>query len=702
MRKKLNCLLIFAFLLMILCSCNNKTIKAYKIDVLNEKYGEILVSETANCGDNVTINVTPKKGYTLQNVFVNGKIIEGNSFIMPNEDVIVSISYSNISDNSHNINIIPNNNGSVWSDLVTASPGETVNLYNFPNYGYTLEKYIINGKITSDSSFIMPDEDVNIEAVFKHLLAETPVNLSLTVSTYTANSHWYAEYKSEGISIDVIVEDSIVFTASNTISNTGYKDNIEFILGVGSNYNYYTDQIRILVAADGNYTYHKYNNGWINQNFEGQFSVTNANIFKHGFNGYIVNVTIPYSSLNTTYENAIGKLTIAPSMRNTTNALKTNWISFSEMDCVWDSPSTHILIDETNNLVKRISDTTFLVVSEGILSNISNTSLGTVLDMQNLTNNKYTLNDWTKNINCILQYTPEEVIFSAGMIDLENKSVIQCFKDMKNFIDEFKKKSNSNLTIVSATPNIETQIELNAIFAFNSMVKDYCESLENVGYIDLCSSVVQNNFINRSLFATSTSFADQGNWLTRKLILDYYGLYNSQTYGPWGDNGIYIQNGNFSYSSGTLTMNSDGTDVIYLEGIQTNDFSFEINITGNYVFNNDEYPKFGITMTNDVCSYSYYVEAINFTNKEVGYVKRSYNGYNWDSAKTYSVEGMEYTFGNYVNLKIEKVGKTINLYANGNIVSSIVDIEFTNKPIILGLFTFNTNVTVKDAVLITK
>ena len=107
-----------------------------------------------------------------------------------------------------------------------------------------------------------------------------------------------------------------MFTASNTISNTGYKDNIEFILGVGSNYNYYTDQIKVLVAADGNYTYYKYNNGWISRNFEGQLSVTNANIFKHGFNGYIVNVTIPYSSLNTTYENAIGKLKVPCSFRS--------------------------------------------------------------------------------------------------------------------------------------------------------------------------------------------------------------------------------------------------------------------------------------------------------------------------------------------------------------------------------------------------
>lgn len=137
--------------------------------------GRIKVDKTeAVEGEKVTFTLIPEEGNTITGLSVrsgNGQvnIVDGNSFIMPNEDVTINATFK--PGNVYPITVEPSQNGSV-SVKASATNGEEVTVSVKPDDYYELESLTYNGNsITKDAQgnykFTMPNKAVSISASFK-------------------------------------------------------------------------------------------------------------------------------------------------------------------------------------------------------------------------------------------------------------------------------------------------------------------------------------------------------------------------------------------------------------------------------------------------------------------------------------------------------------------------------------------------------
>jgi len=133
----------------------------------------------ANTGDEVTVTYTTDKGYALDCVKVNGEVIEGTVFEMPDEDVTVEVTFKKI---MHSITVRDFNLGTATLSTDKAGYGDEVEIFITTNEWYKVRFIYINDVQTTDTKFSMPDEDVviyvvligvdcEVELVYDHSLA---------------------------------------------------------------------------------------------------------------------------------------------------------------------------------------------------------------------------------------------------------------------------------------------------------------------------------------------------------------------------------------------------------------------------------------------------------------------------------------------------------------------------------------------------
>jgi len=113
----------------------------------------------AKAGDTVTLSITPDMGCEFVSLTVNGEAIEGNSFVMPAEDVAISAVFKKI---DYKITIKPDECGTITVDKETAQYGDTVTVTVTPNEGYIVHAVYVNGEAIEGTTFKMPAEDVEI------------------------------------------------------------------------------------------------------------------------------------------------------------------------------------------------------------------------------------------------------------------------------------------------------------------------------------------------------------------------------------------------------------------------------------------------------------------------------------------------------------------------------------------------------------
>ena len=163
---------------------------------------------------------------------------------------------------------------------------------------------------------------------FIDVIKDTPWQLEVYSGTNAARSYWYFSYGETGLNIKVIVDDRILWPSPYQ-SGTGYKDNIEFILGAKTTATgYETDKtLKFLVAYDGgNYVQVASSaTAWANKSLAKSDYTVNVSTKslenKQGYNGYEVNMFVSYAALGLTKANAVGNITTCIAMRNTNGLL---------------------------------------------------------------------------------------------------------------------------------------------------------------------------------------------------------------------------------------------------------------------------------------------------------------------------------------------------------------------------------------------
>lgn len=147
--------------------------------------GTIAADKTAAVKDEkvVITTITPVSGYQLVKVVVNGNKIDAvlgeYSFVMPDEEVIISAEFEAI-----NYNVIVDNtieNGNVKVSKNTANINDEITITVTPNEGYKLVADSLkanNGIVTiTDNKFTMPAKDVTVTAEFEKGIYNITLNV---------------------------------------------------------------------------------------------------------------------------------------------------------------------------------------------------------------------------------------------------------------------------------------------------------------------------------------------------------------------------------------------------------------------------------------------------------------------------------------------------------------------------------------------
>ena len=177
--------------------CRAHLVKSHIYVYPNTEHGTVEASETeAFNGQRVMLSSTPDEDYALSSYIVvradNTEVqveVQGNSFVMPKFDVIVTAEFKL----AHTITVendIPH--GKVMANRMKAIEGQQVVLSSEPEPGYMVERYTVyktgsrNDTLqVNDTVFQMPDYDVTVTAKFRtalHVHVEKCENGTVQVS----------------------------------------------------------------------------------------------------------------------------------------------------------------------------------------------------------------------------------------------------------------------------------------------------------------------------------------------------------------------------------------------------------------------------------------------------------------------------------------------------------------------------------------
>ncbi|MBS6105510.1 SpaA isopeptide-forming pilin-related protein [Anaerococcus sp.] len=164
-------------------------VKHYKIDHQTPNNGEVEVQSSAKAGEVVNISANPDNGYEIDKVTVRsgqGEIqVSNNSFIMPDSDVIVDVTFKA---KTYKIDYQTPANGNVKVPT-SAKAGDKVTITTTPSQGYMVDTISVNstqGPVTVvGNTFTMLASDVVVNVTFK----EKPIEkYNITVDQTTNGS----------------------------------------------------------------------------------------------------------------------------------------------------------------------------------------------------------------------------------------------------------------------------------------------------------------------------------------------------------------------------------------------------------------------------------------------------------------------------------------------------------------------------------
>ena len=153
--------------------------------------------------DTVTLTVTPEVGYELDELTVTYEdadgvtqnvIVTDNAFTMPAFAVTVTATFQQATE-TYTVTVDENiANGTVVVNPTTYTAGQTVTLAVNPDEGYKLTNLTVTNTATDEpvtvsenNTFVMPDGNVTVTAVFEALTAEI-TGLSITIDGAEYNS----------------------------------------------------------------------------------------------------------------------------------------------------------------------------------------------------------------------------------------------------------------------------------------------------------------------------------------------------------------------------------------------------------------------------------------------------------------------------------------------------------------------------------
>lgn len=151
----------------------------FTITVDPTDHGTIVADRThANVEEIINVRVTPDDGYRLviNSLYYNEQMMNGTSFWMPGEDVVITGEFEQI---MYNVAVAPLEHGTIETDKDLAGVGDIVTVTITPEAGYRMVagSLMYNSTAFTGTEFTMPSEDVLVSATFELIPFEIEVEV---------------------------------------------------------------------------------------------------------------------------------------------------------------------------------------------------------------------------------------------------------------------------------------------------------------------------------------------------------------------------------------------------------------------------------------------------------------------------------------------------------------------------------------------
>ena len=163
----------------------------HTITVTTEGNGTASASPAkAAAGTEITLTATPDTGYHFKEwqVISGGVTIVDDKFTMPDSNVEIKAIFEEDAPpapTEHTVTVTSGGNGTASASHAKAVVGTEITLTTTPNEGYHFKEWqVISGGVSiKDNKFTMPNNNVEIKAIFEKDAPPTPTEYTVTVTT---------------------------------------------------------------------------------------------------------------------------------------------------------------------------------------------------------------------------------------------------------------------------------------------------------------------------------------------------------------------------------------------------------------------------------------------------------------------------------------------------------------------------------------
>ena len=160
----------------------------YTVTVSNDGNGTgTATPSTAAAGMTITLTATPNKGYHFKEwqVISGGVTIKDDKFTMPDNNVEVKAIFEEDTPpapTEHTVTVTSDGNGTASASPAKAVADAEITLSATPKTGYHFKEWqVISGSVTiKDNKFIMPNDNVEVKAIFEKDAPPAPTEFTIT------------------------------------------------------------------------------------------------------------------------------------------------------------------------------------------------------------------------------------------------------------------------------------------------------------------------------------------------------------------------------------------------------------------------------------------------------------------------------------------------------------------------------------------
>ena len=590
--------------------------------------------------------------------------------------------------------------------------GLIITLLSCQNVNSSIGDSINNSSL--ESVITLSSQDSSSENEYKEFIkSETNKRLLLTAKnkTNTAMSGWQVSYDANGVNFYIEVLDDDLYTGN--IYNTGYDDNVEFLINVKNDSSGWlvNGTYHFLISAAGKTLFERANSvSGLGVSYSSELGVVlgeNLNYKvtqvweENGFNGYIAEVFLSYDVLNTTYEEAFGNLTFCPGMRNAhTYQVDSTWVAYDKRSCKWGNASTFVQINEDGTFGEKLNrDLDCLYIGDTILSLSSWQTFNLDHDgkkVLNIAEKEVTISYYEEEIYNYSECTSKDIIVYLGYNDIKNDTV-DITQRVINFASILHTLfDSSNIYFISVIALTEED-DFEAIENLNNEVEKISLEQNYLHYIDIETKLCDEGMIRNGLVYSNHTL----NYLGYNILFDKINslLQIKQNNLPkvFGSNDLYSSSSGYVYRDNYVEGVGDKDQYLIFAKESSIDITASISINACKTFNNDSYPKFGLVLLGKEDTLFFYIDgSSSLSTKKVGYVKgKKHTSWAWTSSVEKECE-IAYSGETFQNMSIVKEGNHISMLVDNEEILNVDKFFLDDEKVTAGILSFNTNIKIKD------